>query len=1091
MSDPLAHYAFLPWLRQGIGTKITETDALGDPTTGMALERADLDVEITLQTINIADATTLESNLTKTLKMIGPPDVLAISGNAIVRVEPKPNVNNYESNGLPYIEFYQEDFLWAYTPAMSGTGANLGKMTPWLALICLKNDEFELKNNNEGRPYITIRSGEITKVFHDETQHWAWAHVHLNTELTSTTLNGQISEVTGELGANPDSGVCRLLCPRKLTKETQYTAFLIPAFETGRLAGLGVSSAGVLAQKMSWGGDYTGKPRGTEYPVYYLWQFRTGLYGDFESLARILKAVVTDPELGKRDMFIADAGYGLDTTTPPHPVVLGLEGALKPPDFVSDVWNDEDYREHLRKLLNLSVDHEKRQIDDPDVLADSLTVNPFYSADLGDDPIVTPHIYGRWHALIARLQAGNNYNYDWINKLNLDPRNRAAAGLGVAVIQKKQEDYMRRAWKQVDQVNEANSKIKKAAASRLIGHAIYQKHIKYTDEDQAILRTGPMHRFLLALNGPTVENVITNSRIPNASKSGAFKKIARPGKKSNQKINALASGTNSINKTVIQNFNNKVVTAAKDKEAPPLAIQLTDVTTAISTSISSFEASDTAMAQQAVFDILLTETVFSNLHTNAKKDEVKTKIDAYPGLSAAASSLAKDLVDGVQSGTDGGTGASNIVVVAETPYKAVFGQEITAKNYQNLILSRDAGSNAGLISHATLIQDVTNFQTAVVGFSTAIIDPLIPIPTATALQNFPEFSANIQAALQPKQLILNRVASSIALHVYDPGTQTYVKQNIDALRPIMAYPKFDDPMFRDLKRLSQEYILPNIDKVPPNSITLMETNQAFIEAYMAGLNHEMSRELLWREYPTDQRGTPFRQFWDIADNIQEIDPEKKYDIKQMHTWTDDLGDHTPRVITNPSGSRYLVLLIRGELLKKYPNTQVYAQKAAFTDTDAPAAPRALADANVTGNVKVPVFMAELDPDIYLFGFDLDAEEAKGDSTDAGKPGWFFVLRERPGQIRFGLDDWTPTDPDDPPLPVSDPTNWNDLSWEHLVSNAAALENYQIDASHTFSADTGSENTPLATWGKNSADMAFILYQNPVLFARHGQEMLPD
>ena len=30
---------------------------------------------------------------------------------------------------------------------------------------------------------------------------------------------------------------------------------------------------------------------------------------------------------------------------------------------------------------------------------------------------------------------------------------------------------------------------------------------------------------------------------------------------------------------------------------------------------------------------------------------------------------------------------------------------------------------------------------------------------------------------------------------------------------------------------------------------------------MVGLNHEMMRELLWREYPTDQRGTAFHRFW--------------------------------------------------------------------------------------------------------------------------------------------------------------------------------------------------------------------------------------
>ncbi|MCA1744974.1 MAG: hypothetical protein LC643_04575, partial [Bacteroidales bacterium] len=475
MSD-LAHYSFIPWLKQGIGSKIAEKDAMGAPVAGMAEVRADIQVGLTLESTTVAEEALIETEVTKTLKMLGPPDVLAISKDAIVRCEPKPRVNNFEANGLPYIEFYKEDFLWVFTPAVANSVSNRGRLTPWLALICLKDEEFVLKNTSDGRAYITIPSEKMADVFHDETQHWAWGHVHMNTDLESVSLIGQIHEVTGELEANPDSGVCRLLCPRKLIKETQYTAFLIPAYETGRLAGLGEDYSGLLAQKMSWGlqENYTAKTRGGDYPVYHFWSFRTGLFGDFESLARILKPIVTSPELGKRDMFIADAGYGLEDFEPDSKV-LGLEGALKPPKFNSDQWTngsgDVAYRDHLRKLLNLSIDNEKRQTRVHFISNDSLTVNPFYSDNLGDDPIVTPHIYGRWHALVNRLQ--NDHNFPWINTLNLDPRNRAAAALGTKVIQKNQEDLMKRAWEQVEEINEANEKIKRAAASRLISQALY------------------------------------------------------------------------------------------------------------------------------------------------------------------------------------------------------------------------------------------------------------------------------------------------------------------------------------------------------------------------------------------------------------------------------------------------------------------------------------------------------------------------------------------------------------------------------------------------------------------------------------------
>src|SRR5207344_550758 len=38
--------------------------------------------------------------------------------------------------------------------------------------------------------------------------------------------------------------------------------------------------------------------------------------------------------------------------------------------------------------------------------------------------------------------------------------------------------------------------------------------------------------------------------------------------------------------------------------------------------------------------------------------------------------------------------------------------------------------------------------------------------------------------------------------------------------------------------------------------------------------------------------------------------------------------------------------------------------------------------------------------IFFFGFDLTIDEVKG---VGGDPGWYFVLQERPGEARFGLE----------------------------------------------------------------------------------------
>jgi hypothetical protein len=1108
MSTPLAHYSFLPWLRRGIGNLIAEHDALGvDPIGAMALERANMAVGLTVKSTDIADSSLDENLIEKTFKMLGPPDILAISATAIIHVEPKPKVNNYEANGLPYIEFYEEDFLWAYTPAGVDTGAGAGKLTPWLALICLKDSEFTLGSTSDGRTYVTIANDAIAHVFHDETQHWAWGHVHLNTEMAAATIGAQIAEVTSELAADPDTGLSRLLCPRKLVKETEYTAFLIPAFETGRLAGLSASYTGVYAQQMSWGlgTDYATKTRGYDYPVYYSWKFRTGLYGDFESLARLLAAVVLPPELGKRDMYIADAGYGLDSTTP-ESTVLGIEGALKPPGFVSDTWTngpgDEAYRSHLRKLLNLSIDNENQDTLTPAAVADAITL-PFYSSGLGEDPIVTPEIFGRWHGLVTRLQQSPNPNYAWVNGLNLDPRNRATAGLGTNVIKKNQEDYMRRAWLQVKQINEANDKIRKAALAGQINSSVFAKHLKPYESatqngsaDKLIRITRGMHSFLkLDTADPstkiTIAQTIKASLVPNASQSASFAKLTRPGKKSNKKLNALGGmGATLLHENVTHNFNLGFIETAALKAAPVVAVNTSLVSNTITAAISTFILDDKAMASEGFFGSLLAETNYNNLFQVGRKTTLKARIDANGDLNPNSKNLAKALVDSISSSVDGtATGDPHTIRCATPQFHAIWDPSVTAKAYLNLVVDIDTGGAGGVIARATSLSDIQAFQTLFNGFSTYQNVQLVGIPELPAIDGpiITALHSNITGALQQKGLMISRIASGITVNVRDPLTQVITQHTIDKLKPIMAYPIYEDPMFRELKAISQEYILPNLKEVPVNSITLLETNQAFIEAYMAGLNHEMSRELLWREFPTDQRGSYFRQFWDVSDDVFQSNPEMKLDIKKMHLWHSALGSHSPRVATNTSGT-YLVLLVRGELLKKYPNTQVYAQKAAYTTPGVADTPRTLASDTNPANLKTPVFMAELDPDIYLFGFDLDKAEAQGDSDDVNKPGWFFVLRERPGQIRFGLDDFTPIDPDDPTWPTGDPTTWNDLAWEHLVATADDLKEYQIDVTHALSPVPG---TPTATWGKNAADMAFILYQNPVMFCRHAQEMLPD
>lgn len=353
------------------------------------------------------------------------------------------------------------------------------------------------------------------------------------------------------------------------------------------------------------------------------------------------------------------------------------------------------------------------------------------------------------------------------------------------------------------------------------------------------------------------------------------------------------------------------------------------------------------------------------------------------------------------------------------------------------------------------------------------------------------YTSTIKSKLDPEEALTERVKKLINMQV-PTGSASFM------LKPVMAYPIIDEPMYDDLIQKSYEYLMPNLNQVPDNIVTLLSTNTKFIESFMAGLNHEFARELLWREYPTDQRGTYFRRFWDVNDTMDTGASDFMNDIKPMHTWSGALGEnHTSR---HTGGGDKLVLMIRGDLMKKYPNALIYAQKAIDYAGSVPPVPRALEVAEdvsgaITTNVKFPIFKANLNPDIVLLGFDISKDEALG-LTPAANPsdtnaGWYFVFRERPGQLRFGLDEPNGGS-------SSDPT-WDDLTWANMnvdgiVENVKTI-NISNASTNELIAHLNAENIPLlgtlpdVEWGANAAVMAWILNQAPAMVAIHAEDMI--
>src|SRR5262249_27771084 len=154
-----------------------------------------------------------------------------------------------------------------------------------IALVVLQESEFDDGKNILDRPlpYITVKDA---KSLPPPDELWAWAHVHFNqsvaasdTELVSPDMSAVLPRVQAVITSNPDHAYARVMCPRRLADNTAYHAFVVPTFETGRLAGVGQDPKGApFATASAWSAGQV------ELPVYFRWSFRTGDRGDFEYL---------------------------------------------------------------------------------------------------------------------------------------------------------------------------------------------------------------------------------------------------------------------------------------------------------------------------------------------------------------------------------------------------------------------------------------------------------------------------------------------------------------------------------------------------------------------------------------------------------------------------------------------------------------------------------------------------------------------------------------------------------------------------------------------------------------------------------------
>ncbi len=1022
-------YEFLPWVRSGIASTLTQPDTLDAATPG----RARLGV-----TLGVSRRAGAALSVPQQLAVLGPGDVTGLDPRQVIRTDPLPGSTDAEPNYLVQAELDRPDLPWLFTPAAAGASQ---KLRPWLvlAVVAIGPGVVRSQPSSEGGLAVLDLHAEASpaRQLPDLAESWAWAH-------------GQAMLLPGEsvgavLGVAAQRDAARLLCPRRLDPTTHYLACIVPAFEAGRRAGLGLDPdpADELALRPAWTADASA----VTLPIYYSWEFTTGSGGDFESMARALRPRPLPAGVGQQSVYVGAGGAPLAALQPgADGAIVSLAGALVLPQSTAAPWPAATVgavQAGLKGLLDVPAGR----------VGTGGTASAGTGASAGGvdgDPAVTPPLYGQWPAARPTVPDAGTQPA-WLRTLNLDPRRRAVAGLGSAIVAAEQERLMDEAWSQVGAVEQANRELRLAQLARAVRASLLRRHVAPLPAGDVLGLTAAVHRRMPARTA-TVAVAIAASALPDAVVTNRFRRTTGPTGALARRLQAPADrGPGQIAERLDSRALRIGVSGAPPdglfgfaSVAPARVGVAADVLTAITTARDAGSTEPPVRLDRAALSgVALTQQLAGQVSA-AIGLSIRGQLGGGGSLGGAiVASAAAPIAGGRATGGGRLVGGGGDVVAGGGAVAAggAAGGGAAAGGLAGGILT---GGTATAVAIPATIAALTQLRDAVVT-TTALSDALVdiaPDPPAPAL-GVTAIAKEILGRLDPNVTVLARMAKRVRRPPARPER--------DPLEQIQAAPVFAQPAWELVRDHAPDLLLPGLHRIAQDSVTLAQTNPAFAEAALVGLNHEVARELLWREYPTDQRGTCFARFWA---------PDGADDIPPIHSWTTgELGAHTAA-----QADGRLVLVIRGRLLFRYPHTVIYAAP------DRNGRP----DLSETA-VLLPTFRGRIDPDITFCGFALRSEDARA------TPGWWFILEEQPTAPRFGLDVAERFGADARPV-----NQWNDLSWGHLAADAAGLPAItQLRADmHPPSPPTGPR------WGTTSSAMASILAQQPVRVAMRGVDLLP-
>jgi hypothetical protein len=862
-------------------------------------------------------------------------------------------------------------------------GVNDGRLTPWVCLVVVPDGPGATLSAGSGGTSV-LRIG-APLVPKDELPDLTTIDTWAHAQVIGSGLTS--TQIGAAFDGDPALTCSRLIASRKLDPDTAYIACVVPTYRAGVNAGLGLP-VDPADTAPGWDASVTAP---FSLPSYYAFRFRTGPAGDFASLARKIVPVVADPSSGTRDVDMSAPGFG---AAPSPGLVLGVEGALRVFGATTASWpagTQVPYQAALRTALT------------PPPAA---------------DPIVAPPTYGNAQTGSALPTAGDQPV--WIDDLNLDPRERAVAGAGTQVVQAAREALAGAAWQQAGEIQRANALLARAQLARAVTASLATRHLNAVSDGSYLQMTAPLHaRVAVTLSGSTttLRAAIASSSLPNSSVAGAFRKLLRPRGAIGRQVQDTTFGVVARLNTPPTAGSNALQMLAP-AASPRGMVAFDDVATTVH--LATFAT----VPARAVSGWNVTVTASAPI-ADAHIDATVTRVPVEPIESQPIESQPIE-----SKPIESQPIAFQPIVLAKDPNLPTVFKNVSINIPPLIVLPTNATDLA-------TFADRFGAAAKIAGTALQIAAPaqatFVPLGGAAALTTT---RGALAARLDPERTIAARAGARVPLR---PAG--------DPLGGVRNAPSFPQAMYEPLAELSPEWLLPGIAAIVNNSATALAPNDAFVEAYLIGLNEEMSRELLWRGFPLDLRSTFFQNFWGVTADIPAIG---------SFAPSGELGTH----VAGAGDANRIVLLVRASLFARYPNAVVAAVRAQWSGSVR----------TLSTNRQYPLFRGAIGSDIRFFGFDIPDARGNPDPTK-NDPGWYFAIEQHATEPRFGLE------PD--PSTTANPT-WNDLSWKDVTVSGAFLDPATAPVTATREG---------VAWSADAATMAFVLERRPVRAAMHALALL--